>query len=404
MANSSSFNKAKKAKSDEFYTQYDDIQKEIEAYLEYNHNTFRGKVVYCNCDDPFESNFFRYFVLNFNKLGLKQLITTSYKSSPIANTQLGLFGDDKTLTKSKGRPKVTANKFIINEVHDIDDNGEFNLKDVAKQLKANKHNEWTPLDGDGDFRSEECVNLLKQSDIVITNPPFSLFREYVRQIFDHKKKFLIIANLNAITYKEIFTLIEGNKLWLGVSMDGRNKWFQVPDDYPVNDNVANSKIESGKKFLFVKGCVWFTNLDHGRRHQALPLMTKAEVIKFVTKKPFEKYDNYDAIEVSLVKNIPSDYKGVMGVPISFLNKYNPDQFKIVGLTSGRDEFGCKPSKKYTNPVQHNPNGSVSNGSKANTRATIILDKVPPDIYYTADNANGPLSIVYARILIEHKKK
>src|ERR1035437_652402 len=187
MANSHLTN-AKKAKNDEFYTQYGDIQKEIEKYLDFNPNVFRGKVVYCNCDDPFESNFFRYFVLNFNKLGLKQLITTSYKPSPVANSQLALFGDDKTLTKSKGRPKINANKFIINEVHDIDGNGEFNLKDVAKQLKANKHNEWTPLEGDGDFRSDECINLLKQSHIVVTNPPFSLFREYVKKLFQELKK------------------------------------------------------------------------------------------------------------------------------------------------------------------------------------------------------------------------
>src|SRR3989344_4673880 len=201
--------------NDEFYTQFGDIQKEIQAYLDYNSDAFRNKVVYCNCDDPFESNFFRYFVLNFNKLGLKQLITTSYKPSPVANTQLGLFGDDKTLSKSKGRPKVNANKFIINEVHDIDGDGEFNLKDIAKQLKANKHNEWTPLEGDGDFRSDECINLLKQSDIVVTNPPFSLFREYIKQLVDYHKKFLIIGNLNAITYKEVFPLIKENKVWLG---------------------------------------------------------------------------------------------------------------------------------------------------------------------------------------------
>ena len=203
MANSN-LSSAKNAKNDEFYTQYSDIQKEIEAYLEYNPDVFRGKVVYCNCDDPFESNFFRYFVLNFNKLGLKQLITTSYKPSAVANTQLGLFGDDKTLTKAKGRPKVTANKFIINKVHDIDGDGEFNLKDVAMQLKTNKHNEWTPLEGDGDFRSKECMAFLKQSDIVVTNPPFSLFREYVKQLFDYKRKFLIIGNINCITYKEVF--------------------------------------------------------------------------------------------------------------------------------------------------------------------------------------------------------
>jgi hypothetical protein len=228
MANENLSN-AKRAKSDEFYTQYGDIQKEIEAYLEYDSNVFRGKVVYCNCDDPFESNFFRYFVLNFNKLGLKQLVTTSYKPSPVANTQLELFGDDKTLANAKGRPKITANVFIINEVHDMDGDGEFNLKDVAKQLKANKSNEWTPLEGDGDFRSNECINLLKQSDIVVTNPPFSLFREYVRQLFDYNKKILIIGNMNAITYKEIFPLIKENKMWLGPSISSGDREFQVPD-------------------------------------------------------------------------------------------------------------------------------------------------------------------------------
>src|SRR3989344_3035465 len=255
MANKN-LNKAKETKNDEFYTQYSDIQKEIEKYLEYNPDVFRGKVVYCNCDDPFESNFFRYFVLNFNKLGLKQLITTSYKPSPVANTQLGLFGDDKTLTKSKGRPKVTANKFIINEVHDID--------------------------GDG-----EC-------------------------------------NMNAITYKEVFPLLKVNKVWLGnnYKVNAGAMFFEIPEKIANLDQVREIKTnESGKKVYItrVQGIRWFTNLDHGRRHQPLQLMTKVEVIKFTTKKPFEKYENYDAIEISLVKNIPSDYKGVMGVPVSFLD-------------------------------------------------------------------------------------
>src|SRR3989344_2358402 len=238
MANSNLSN-AKKVKNDEFYTQYSDIQKEIAAYLEYNPDVFRGKVVYCNCDDPFESNFFRYFVLNFNNLRLKQLITTSYKPSPVANTQLGLFGDDKTLTKSKGRPKVTANKFIINEVHDMDGDGEFNLKDVVKQLKANRNNEWTPLEKDGDFRGPECIKLLEQSDIVVTNPPFSLFREYVKQLIDYKKKFLIIGNINCITYKEIFKKIKNNEIWLG---NGMGRWvsgFIVPASY---DNGGKFKV------------------------------------------------------------------------------------------------------------------------------------------------------------------
>ncbi len=332
MANSNLTN-AKKEKNDEFYTQYIDIQKEIEKYLEYNPDIFFGKIVYCNCDDPFESNFFRYFVLNFNKLGLKQLITTSYKPSPVANTQLRLFGDDKTLTKSKGRPKINANKFIIKEAYDIDGDGEFNLKDVANQLKANKHNEWTPLEKDGDFRSDECQNLLEQSDIVVTNPPFSLFRKYVKQLVDHNKKFLIIGTMDAITYKEIFPLIKDGKIWLGAGKnDGRNIWYQVPDYYE-----SYHKKENGKKYAFVPKTIWFTNIDHGRRHQPLPLMTEAEIIKFVTKKAFKKYDNYDAIDIPSVKNIPSDYKGIMGVPVSFLSKYSPEQFELLGSNRGIDQ-------------------------------------------------------------------
>jgi len=335
---------AKRVKNDEFYTQYGDIQKEIEAYLEYDPNVFRGKVVYCNCDDPFESNFFRYFVLNFKKLGLKQLVTTSYKTSPVANTELVLQPSllpgykDKVVNKPakpKGRPKITANKFIINEVHDIDGDGEFNLKDVAKQLKANKHNEWTPLKGDGDFRSDESINLLKQSDIVVTNPPFSLFREYIKQLVDYDKKFLIIGNINAITYKEVFPLLKENKIWLGnnYKVNAGAMFFEIPEKIANLEQVREIKTnESGKKVYItrVQGIRWFTNIDHGRRHQPLQLMTEVEIIKFTTKKPFEKYDNYDAIEVPLVKNIPSDYKGVMGVPISFLDKYNPNQFEIVG--------------------------------------------------------------------------
>lgn len=322
--------KAKKKKNDEFYTQYSDIQKEVEAYLEYDSNTFRNKVVYCNCDDPYESNFFRYFVLNFNRLGLKKLITTSYKPSPVANRQLELFGDNKTLSKSKGRPKVNANKFIINEVFDTDDNGEFNLKDVAEQLRLNKHNEWAPLESDGDFRSDECIDLLKQSDIVVTNPPFSLFREYVKQLFEYNKKFLILGNKNAVTYKEIFPLIKENKMWSGKTEWSGGLWFVTMDSDDVD------KIVNGIKMKNVSS-VWFTNLDHGRRHQYLPLMTMRENLKYSKhkeikgKKDYDKYDNYDAIEVPFTDSIPNDYEGVMGVPISFLDKYNPDQFQIIGM-------------------------------------------------------------------------
>lgn len=324
---------AKRSKSDEFYTQYSDIQKEVEAYLEYNRDAFRSRVVYCNCDDPFESNFFRYFVLNFKRIGLKQLITTSYKPSPIANTQLELFPQDDVVTKPKGRPKATANKFIINEVGDIDGDGEFSLKDVALQLKKNKNNEWAPLSGDGDFRSEESVTLLNQADIVVTNPPFSLFRVYMKQLVDYDKMFLIIGNINAISYKEVFPLIKENKIWLGTGMGRWISGFIVPESYELYGTEA--RIEEGKRIVATNNCLWLTNIDHGKRHQPLPLMTMSDNIKFsshkeIKGKEYKKYDNYDAIEVPYTDAIPSDYDGVMGVPISFLDKYNPDQFEIIG--------------------------------------------------------------------------
>ena len=323
--------KAKAGKNDEFYTQYQDIQKEVEAYLEYNPDTFRGKTVYCNCDDPYESNFFRYFVLNFDRLGLKRLMTTSYKPSPIANTQLSVFGDDKTLPPPKGRPKVTANRFMLNEVGDFNQDGECNLEDIAEQLNANKHNEWAPLKEDGDFRSEECLELLKQSDIVVTNPPFSLFREYVAQLCKYKKKFLIIGNMNAITYKEMFPLLKENKMWLGNGFNGGNAYFYTPNVRGFASGVYDPKTGLVK----FRNVHWYTNLDHGRRHQLLPLMTMADNKKFnkkIQKNPnsYKKYDNYDAIEVPYTNAIPRDYNGVMGVPISFLDKYNPDQFEILG--------------------------------------------------------------------------
>ncbi len=381
MANSN-LTEAKRAKNDEFYTQYHDIEKEIGAYLEFDADTFRGKTVYANCDDPFESNFFRYFVLNFNKLGLKRLITTSYKPSPIANTQLGLFGDDKTLVPVKGRPKVTANRFIIRDVGDIDGDGEFSLKDIAEQLRANRNNEWTPLEGDGDFRSSECVDLLKESDIVVTNPPFSLFREYVKQLFDFDKKFLIIGSMNAITYKEIFPLIKENRLWLGNKTSSQQMFLEAPKEY--TEKVMASKpqgmwwrIIDGKPLIGIHTALWFTNLDHGRRHQPLPLMTLADNLKYSKHKEikgktaYDRYDNYDAIEVPFTDAIPSDYDGVMGVPISFLDKYSPEQFEILSSNDFRKNKNV-PFKAHG----------------------LIKDK--------EGAING--KPVYVRILIRHKKK
>ncbi len=378
----STLQSARSAKNDEFYTQYDDIQREMEAYLEYNPNVFREKVVYCNCDDPFESNFFRYFVLNFKKLGLKQLITTSYKPSPVANTQLELFGDDKSLTKTKGRPKVTANKFIINEVHDIDGDGEFNLKDVARQLRDNKHNEWTPLEEDGDFRKEECINLLTQSDIVVTNPPFSLFREYVTQLVKYGKKFAIIGNLNAITYKEIFPLIKENKLWLGPTITSGDREFEVPKTV-IDMDKFTGEIREGRYYQKVVGVRWYTTIDHGRRHQPLPLMTMDENLKYSKhkeikgKKAYDKYDNYDAIEVPFTDSIPKEYIGLIGVPISFLDKYNPDQFEIIGSFNN----GIHGEEVGATKVEIEINGKVSlwNGP--------VICKKP----------------LYKRIIIRHKR-
>lgn len=387
---------AKRAKNDEFYTQYDDIQKEIEAYLEYDPDVFRNTVVYCNCDDPYESNFFRYFVLNFNRIGLKRLITTSYKPSPVANTQIELFGDDKTLIEQKGRPKITANRFIINEVGDLDGDGEFNLKDIALQLQANKDNEWQPLKGDGDFRSDESISLLKQADIVVTNPPFSLFREYVKLLVDYNKQFVIIGNMNAITYKEVFPLIKDNKMWLGPTISSGDREFQVPREYPIT--AAGWRIdEHGNKFIRVKGVRWFTCLDHGRRHQPLPLMTMADNRKFnsqIQKREtsYQQYDNYDAIEVPFTNAIPSDYDGVMGVPVSFLDKYNPDQFVILGTSDNGlvdEKFKKTPgltSKFVEDYYKAGGTGAYKEGN-------------PTAGYYE----NNVAKMAYKRIFIRHKK-
>ena len=388
---------AKRAKNDEFYTQYVDIQKEIESYLEYNPDVFRGKVVYCNCDDPYESNFFRYFVLNFKKLSLKQLITTSYKPSPIANTQLELFGGDEYPAKRKGRPKVTANKFIINKVHDIDGNGEFNLKDVARQLKAKKQNEWMPLEGDGDFRSDECIALLKQADIVVTNPPFSLFREYVKQLFDYKKQFAIIGNMNAITYKEIFPKIKENKMWLGPTISSGDREFQVPDSYPIT--AAGWRVDDeGRIFLRVNGVRWFTNLDHGRRPQPLPLMPMDENLRFskhkniIGKKKYDEYDNYDAIEVPFTDAIPSDYDGVMGVPISFLDKYCPEQFEILGTSdNGLVDDSLKKTPGLTKQFVDDYYEAGGTGA--------YKEGNPTAGYYN----NGVATMAYKRLFIRHRK-
>lgn len=318
---------AKVAKKDEFYTQYIDIQKEVEAYLESNLNTFRNKVVYCNCDDPFESNFFKFFAANFNRLGLKKLITTSYDGSPIAGEQLNLVEYEGRNDK-RIKPKAIA--LEIEEVSDVNGDGAVGIEDVELFLKQNPHSR-TSLEEGGDFRSAECVEILKQADIVVTNPPFSLFKEYVAQLAEHKKKFLIIGNTNSITYLEIFPLIKANEIWLGCTNFNVGMFFEVPDNWERFHHIDES---TGKKMARVSTSCWFTNLDHGRRHEPLSLMTMEDNLKFSKnlkgKSAYDKYENLDAIEVGTYKEIPSNYDGIMGVPVTFLNKYNPDQFEIIG--------------------------------------------------------------------------
>lgn len=402
MANSN-LSSAKKAKNDEFYTQYADIQKEIEAYLEYDKDTFKDKVVYCNCDDPFESNFFRYFTLNFKRLQLKQLITTSYKPSPIDETQLVLSGvidpDEKPL---KGRKKTQAKRFIINDVGDYDGDGAFNNSDIAEQLKANKNNEWKTLKGDkdypaGDFRSTECVDLLKQSDIVVTNPPFSLFREYVAQLVAHDKKFVIIGNMNAITYKETFPLIKANLVWIGATNFNTGMYFYVPNDFEYTSTYKFERTKEGKKINRVPGVCWFSNLDHGRRHQPLGLMTMVENLKFNKKiinslSAYNKYDNYDAIEVPFADGIPSDHEGAMGVPISFLDKYNPEQFEILGTSdNGLIDGAYKVTPGLTQKFVDDYYAAGGTGAYKGGNPTAG--------YYEA----GVAKMAYKRIFIRHRK-
>jgi len=310
---------AKKQKNDEFYTQFSDINDELQHYKKH----FAGKVVYCNCDDPYESNFFKFFALNFELWGLKKLIATCYAGSPIANKELSLFNDEVAENKTTKSP----HKIEITEIPNKYQKEAAGLEAV-KLLLASDRNHLTRLKDDGDFRSQECIELLKEADIVVTNPPFSLFREYVSLLMEYDKKFLIIGDQNAITYKEVFKFIKENKLWLGFD-NGGTKWFQVPDNYEIATE-SRIKIENGIKYFSKGSIMWYTNLDHKKRHQNLILFRKYNEINY------PKYDNYDAIEVSKIVDIPVDYDGVMGVPITFIDKYNPDQFEILGKTNNKD--------------------------------------------------------------------
>lgn len=324
MAGNKSLTKAKKAKEDEFYTQLSDIEEELKHYKHH----FKGKTVLCNCDDPYESKFFKYFALNFNYLGLKELITTCYNGSPIS-------GDEITLQfeEFENKPTKPAYALRITEVKDFNGDGAVDLSDVEYLLKNDKNVK--SILKTGAFKSKECVELLKQADIVVTNPPFSLFREYVAQLMQFGKQFIIIGNKNAITYKEIFPLIKANKIWIGVTPMSKDMFFRVPNAYQkylleTKKKGSGYVIDKDGEVKARAQAIWFTNLDIPKRHENLPLY------KHYTPEEYPKYDNYDAINVDKTADIPMDYDGVMGVPITFLDKYNPDQFEIVEFRKGVD--------------------------------------------------------------------
>ena len=315
--------KAKTEKNDEFYTQYADIQQEMNAYIEYNPDVFRDKTILLPCDDPEWSNFTKFFAQNFEQFGIKKLISTSYapESKKIKTWQPTLFETENPhfdADKSKTNGKI----FVLDR--DTNGNGKIDIEDL----------EWDYLEGDGDFRSAEVCALRDEADIIITNPPFSLFREFMAWIMESGKKYTVIGNVNAITYKEIFPLIMNNECWLGPSIHSGDREFRVPEEYPLE--AAGSRIdEVGNKFIRVKGVRWFTNIDNGSRHQPLDLMTMEDNIMFSRHKEikgigYSHYDNYDAIEVPFSDAIPSDYEGIMGVPITFIDKYCPEQFEVLG--------------------------------------------------------------------------
>lgn len=315
MGGNKSLNAAAAAKQDEFYTQLTDIEKELRHYRKH----FAGKTVLCNCDDPFESNFFKYFVLNFNKLKLKKLIATCYAGSPIVYTQMNLFGEPEEVVQAEHEKKPY--KVEVTQVYDTTGNGGVDMFDVAELFRMGK-NSLELLKGDGDFRSPECLTLLDEADIVVTNPPFSLFREFVSVLTEHQKKFLIIGSQNAITYKDIFQHFKDNRIWMGYHCG--DMAFRVPDYFEPRA-TRYWQDEDGQKWRSLGNVAWFTNLDIKRRHETLIL------VKRYTPESYPTYDNCNAIEIAKISDIPCDYSGIMGVPITFLHKYSPDQFEILGL-------------------------------------------------------------------------
>lgn len=334
--------RARESKRDEFYTQLSDIERELKHYKQH----FKGKVVYCNCDDPRVSNFFHFFSHNFEKLGLKKLIATCYRSR-----------DMSLFSQNDSDEAIYLEYFGDKNGNSVPDADEIGIRQMH---------------GDGDFRSEESIELLKQADIVVTNPPFSLFREYVAQLIEHDKKFIIVGSKNAITYKEIFKLIQSNKIWFGYGFANGNAFFSTPKDY--SREFAAGVYDEQTGLVKFRNVGWFTNIDNSKRHESIPLYKKYNPTEYPT------YDNYDAIEVSKVAEIPEDYPGAMGVPITFLDRYNPEQFEILGITDRDNNSGLK-TKEYTDADARKP-------GDLNRRAVIKIGK--------------EFKPTYARLLIRRK--
>jgi Adenine-specific methyltransferase EcoRI len=367
---------ARTNKNDEYYTQLADIEAELRHYRAH----FTGKTVLCNCDDPFESNFFKFFAMSFRRFGLKKLIASCYSGSPVQGEQLSLF-ELEGMTESDAVAKRPY-KIEITAIPDFNGDGAIDLSDVEYLLRHDA-NVLTVLEGNGDFRSEEGLALIDEADIVVTNPPFSLFREYVSLLISKGKEILVLGDQNALTYKEVFTLISGNKLWLG-NENGGTKWFRVPDDYDIKTE-SRKKIVDGTKYFSMGRIMWFTNLDHAKRHESLILVEK------YTPNRYPHYDNYDAIEVSRVGDIPEDWMGVMGVPITFFDKYNPEQFEILG----NDDYGYSQTRTY------GAKAKVIDGvhSRSNTgalRCVVRADSFGPGTYF---DVGYPVKGVYRRVFI-----
>jgi len=374
---------AKKAKFDEFYTQYHDIEKEIMAYLEYNPDVFRGKTVLLPCDDPEWSNFTKFFSQNFEKFGLKKLISTSFAAESKTyqfNYQPSLFEKSDT---QYDEAKTVKNGKIFTLTIDKTGDRKVDVEDL----------EWYYLDGDGDFRSAEVIKFRNEADIIITNPPFSLFREFLAWIIEADKQFVIISNLNAITYKEVFPLIKNDKVWLGNGFHAGNAYLSTPFANEYSEGVYNP--ETG--LVKFRNLCWFTNLDHGKRHQPLPLMTMADNLKYSKhkeikgKKSYDSYDNYNAIEVPFTDSIPSDYDGVMGVPISFLDKYSPEQFEIVGMCENEDLYNFKTKFYTTAECKQAYLDKFGKKGTYDLNASGVIVK------------DGLFEKVYQRVLIRHRK-